>query len=110
MADPNVEAVREQLKQRSEVGLAKYGVDTTREDFTPREWVQHLQEELMDAAIYAERLKQELGRPDVIPALDKALDLMTAAKANIHHSYQKTHVALRDAIAEIHRARILAGG
>jgi len=55
--DPNVLAVVESHWQREQRGLAKYGVDTTRSDLTDLQWVQHLQEELMDAAVYCERLK-----------------------------------------------------
>ena len=58
--DKNVEAVREQLKQRSEVGIVKYGTTTDRDDFTPLQWLQHLQEELMDAAVYIQKLKSVL--------------------------------------------------
>lgn len=54
--DPNVEAVRAKLAQRSAVGIAKYGCDTTRSDLSQRDWLLHLQEELMDAAVYVERL------------------------------------------------------
>ncbi len=58
--DPNVEAVRAKLKQRAEVGLNKYGVDTTREDLTDLEWLNHLQEELMDSTVYVERIMQNM--------------------------------------------------
>lgn len=60
MIDKNVEAVREQLKSRMEVGHKKYGVTTERDDLNTLEWLQHLQEELMDATVYIERLKNEL--------------------------------------------------
>lgn len=56
MLDPNVEAVRLKLKQRAEVGMAKYGVDTTRQDIDLIGWLTHLQEELLDAAVYCQRL------------------------------------------------------
>lgn len=66
--DPNVEAVRQKLKQRAEVGLAKYGVDTTRQDLTPIEWLRHAQEEAMDLAVYLQRvitdLEKALSQPD----------------------------------------------
>lgn len=68
MLDPNVEAVRQKLKQRAEVGLAKYGTDTTRQDLTPIEWLQHAQEEAMDLAVYLQRiitdLEKVLSQPD----------------------------------------------
>jgi hypothetical protein len=56
MLDPNVEAVRLKLKQRAEVGLAKYGTDTTRNDIELIGWLQHLQDELMDASVYLQRI------------------------------------------------------
>ena len=57
--DPNVEAVIAKHRSREKQGLQKYGVDTTRADLSATEWLSHLQEELMDAAVYAERLLQE---------------------------------------------------
>jgi predicted HAD superfamily Cof-like phosphohydrolase len=60
MIDKNVEAVREAMKNRMKVGLKKYGVTTERTDIKVHGWIQHLQEELMDAAVYAERLKEEV--------------------------------------------------
>ena len=50
--DANVEAVREKLLQRSVVGLNKYGVTTQRTDLENVVWLTHLQEELLDAAVY----------------------------------------------------------
>ena len=57
--DRNVEAVRERLLQRSERGLSKYGVTTERSDLSVAEWLQHLQDELLDAAVYIETLKHQ---------------------------------------------------
>ena len=48
--------VCEKIQKRAEVGKKKYGVDMTRGDFGSVTWLQYLQEELMDAAIYVERL------------------------------------------------------
>ena len=59
MLDPNVEAVREKLKQRAEAGLRKYGTDTTREDLSTLEWMEHAQEEALDWAVYLEVLKNK---------------------------------------------------
>jgi hypothetical protein len=58
--DKNVERVVTQLRDREEEGLRKYGVSTERTDLTPLQWLQHLQEELMDASVYIEKLKNEL--------------------------------------------------
>jgi hypothetical protein len=60
MKDTIVESVIKQFKSRSERGIAKYGVTLNREDLSTLEWLKHLQEELMDATLYIERLKQEL--------------------------------------------------
>ena len=61
MSDANVEAVRELLAARSQKGLDKYGVTTERKDIDLLGWLQHLQEELLDAAVYIERVKREMG-------------------------------------------------
>lgn len=50
--DPNVEAVRAKLLQRSQVGLAKYGCTT--EALTPLQAIRHAQEEALDLAVYLE--------------------------------------------------------
>jgi hypothetical protein len=53
--DAIVAKVIEAYKTRSEVGIAKYG--TTLEDNNTDDFLQHLQEELMDATLYIEKLK-----------------------------------------------------
>ena len=58
MKDTIVESVIEQFKQRSEVGIKKYGITLDREDLTRLEWLQHAQEEAMDLILYLEKLKQ----------------------------------------------------
>ena len=58
--DRNVEKVITQLRSREEQGMIKYGVNTERKDLSTLEWLQHLQEELMDATVYIERLKSEM--------------------------------------------------
>ena len=60
--DTNVKKVIEQLKERENRGNEKYGVNTDRTDLSPIEWLQHLQEELMDGAVYIEKLKTELKK------------------------------------------------
>ena len=53
--DAIVAKVIEAYKTRSEVGIAKYG--TTLEENNTDDFLQHLQEELMDATLYIEKLK-----------------------------------------------------
>jgi hypothetical protein len=61
MIDKNVASVVQLLATRMEVGFKKYGVTTERKDIDLLGWLQHLQEELLDAAVYIERLKQEVN-------------------------------------------------
>ncbi len=58
--DSIVEAVVKSYKQRSKVGIKKYNKTMDRNDLSSLEWLQHLQEELMDATLYLEKLKKEL--------------------------------------------------
>jgi hypothetical protein len=60
--DPIVESVKDMLTLRSKIGIAKY--DTTLYDskLTTLQWLQHLQEELLDGACYIERLKKDLEK------------------------------------------------
>jgi hypothetical protein len=59
-ACPVAEAVALQIKERAKKGLQKYGVNAARTDLTPKQWLQHLQEELLDASVYLERLKDSV--------------------------------------------------
>ena len=58
MKDTIVEAVIEQFKKRSEVGIKKYGVTLDRDDLKFQDWIQHAQEEAMDFILYLEKLKK----------------------------------------------------
>ena len=61
MSDSNVIKVVDLIISRANKGLIKYGVTTDRTDLNTLEWLQHLQEELLDAAIYIEKIKGELN-------------------------------------------------
>ena len=57
-----IERVIQKFKERSEVGFKKYGV-TLKDDYQPLDtWLTHLQEELMDAVNYIEKIKDFLDR------------------------------------------------
>ncbi len=45
---------------RSDVGFAKYGVTLKDDKSDMFTWLNHLQEELMDAVLYLQRAKEEL--------------------------------------------------
>ena len=61
--DSVVKSVIGKFAKRSAVGKEKYGTTLDREDLTNIEWLTHLQEELMDATLYIEKIKkiQELN-------------------------------------------------
>ena len=54
--DPIVEAVRAKLLARSQAGMLKYGVTLARKDLSRLDWLNHLQQELLDAANYVQVL------------------------------------------------------
>lgn len=62
--DKNVSKVIDLMLARSRRGYDKYGTTTERKDLTLLEWLQHLQEELLDAAIYVEVLKGEVNNAE----------------------------------------------
>jgi hypothetical protein len=57
--DTIVGSVIEQFKQRSEVGINKYGTTMDRNDLSTLEWMIHFREELMDGLLYLERVIQD---------------------------------------------------
>ena len=56
MKDANVANVLDKYNSRAAKGFEKYGVTTERDDIEFTGWLLHLQEELMDATIYIERV------------------------------------------------------
>lgn len=58
------QAVITKLQQRAELGAKKYGVTMDRTDLTELEWLEHSQQELLDGAVYLEKLIQiKRGNP-----------------------------------------------
>ncbi len=58
--DTVVASVVASFQERSRAGQLKYGTTLDRTDLSPLQWAQHMQEELMDAILYLERLKREM--------------------------------------------------
>lgn len=58
--DPVVKSVVNKFVDRSDVGFAKYGKTLRDDDSDIFAWLNHLQEELMDATLYLQRLKEEI--------------------------------------------------
>lgn len=99
--DPNVEAVRAKLLERSRVGIQKYGTTTFSAGLSRRDWIRHFQLECLDAAVYAEA---ELNAPESggYSAADMAAqgaEQFRAGVASAAVMVQKIHDAARLAVA-----------
>ncbi len=55
--DSIVLSVINKFTERAQFGKKKYGTDLDRQDLKPLDWIQHAQEEHMDAILYLEKLK-----------------------------------------------------
>tara|TARA_Y100000114_G_scaffold97599_1_gene90851 strand:+ start:167 stop:427 length:261 start_codon:yes stop_codon:yes gene_type:complete len=60
MRDKIIERVINKIKKRSDVGYKKYGVTLHDDEQTLDKWLTHIQEELMDAVNYIEKVKAVL--------------------------------------------------
>ena len=56
--DPVVERVVNKFVSRSDVGFKKYGVTLDKDPSEMFAWLNHLQEELMDAVLYLQKAKE----------------------------------------------------
>ena len=61
MLDRHVNSVVVKMQKRSEQGIRKYGTTLERNDLEFIDWLTHLQEELMDASLYIERIKDDVS-------------------------------------------------
>lgn len=74
MKDKIVEQVIQKYQQRSEIGINKY--DTTLEANNKDNYLNHLQEELLDASLYIEKLlQQKLDLTDLVRKFSNDADL-----------------------------------
>ena len=55
------ERIIQEIRRRRDIGREKYGTSMERTDLTTQQWLQHMKEELLDGAIYCERVKRDLG-------------------------------------------------
>jgi len=60
--DPVVERVVDKFVSRSDVGFAKYGVTLNDDPSKVVDWLNHLQEELMDAVLYLQKAKETYAK------------------------------------------------
>jgi len=62
--DPLVQKVINRMAARSESGIKKFGNTMDQADKTINEWILDTQEELMDACLYLEKLKEEIRKKE----------------------------------------------
>lgn len=60
--DPILLKVLAKYYERSQLGIKKYKHTLDRDDLSFLDWLNHLQEELMDATLYIEKLKEEASK------------------------------------------------
>jgi hypothetical protein len=58
--DKYVQQIKDKFEHRSQVGIKKYGTTLERGDLDKQDWLNHLEEELMDAILYLQVLKDKL--------------------------------------------------
>ena len=68
--DPILLRVLAKYYERSETGIKKYGRTLDRDDLNLIDWLNHLQEELMDATLYIEKLKKEAQKKSIIELMN----------------------------------------
>jgi len=71
--DPVVERVVTKFVGRSDVGYKKYGVTLEQDQSRIFEWLNHLQEELMDAVLYLQKAK-EVYSEDLMDAVIRRIE------------------------------------
>ncbi|SEM70033.1 hypothetical protein SAMN04515666_11958 [Bosea lupini] len=65
--DGVIDAVRDDLLRRSQLGIKKYGTTLERKDLNLRDWLQHTYEEHLDAANYLKRAIMEIDSENPSP-------------------------------------------
>lgn len=73
--DSIVESVRQDLLDRSKLGIKKYNTTLDREDLNVGDWITHAYQELLDGALYLKRLHKELGKTQTYVLADDFLKL-----------------------------------
>lgn len=63
--DSVVDSVIENFFRRSQLGQQKYGTTLDRNDLSVLDWINHAQEEHMDAILYLEKLKMEITKMNI---------------------------------------------
>jgi len=90
MSRKTEEAVIKKITERGDLGEKKYGVTLDRRDLTPKQWMQHFQEEMLDGAQYAERC---IEAEDI---LEEAIDLIENMADSIYQDRSQEYDGVSD--------------
>ena len=63
--DKIVSQVVNKFKERSKIGIKKYGTTLHENNLSTEEWINHAMEEQMDNILYLQKLKQELNKKNI---------------------------------------------
>lgn len=91
--DKNVEFVRQKMLSRSVIGYGKYGTTTERTDIGLDGWLNHLQQELMDAAIYCQAA---MSNHSDIATLEQEIKQVRARLARVESEHADMLAALTE--------------
>lgn len=70
--DSIVYSIVTKFVDRASFGKQKYGTDLDRTDLDTLDWIQHAQEEHMDAILYLEKLKKTIQEKNTPPTLPES--------------------------------------
>ena len=87
--DEIVESVINEFRLRSERGIKKYGTTLQENELSQLEWLKHLQEELMDAVLYLEKVKQ-INQSKMETKQNGGAIFKNEKKADTHPDYKGT--------------------
>jgi hypothetical protein len=88
--DTVVNSVIQQLIERSNFGLTKYGTTLDRDDLDLLDWIEHSKQEAMDFVLYLEKMKRVLlaTRDTMTPS---SVDIIPSVSMTTHPSGSMTH-------------------
>ena len=89
--DPVVKRVVNKFVSRSDVGFEKYGITLDNDPSEMFAWLNHLQEELMDAVLYLQKAKETYTKDFMEEAFKSSKEIIESEdKDNLNAKYEET--------------------
>ena len=89
--DPVVKRVVNKFVSRSDVGFEKYGITLDNDPSEMFAWLNHLQEELMDAVLYLQKAKETYTKDFMEEAFKSSREIIESEdKDNLNAKYEET--------------------